>query len=58
MTPDDARAASMREFGNVTLVTQTTREVWSIWVEQLLQDLRFARAFCGTRPASVRPRFC
>ena len=40
MTPDDARAASMREFGNVTLVTQTTREVWSIWVEQLLQDLR------------------
>jgi predicted permease len=42
MDPDEARADAMREFGNVALVAQTTREVWS-WsaVEQLLQDLRF-----------------
>ena len=40
--PDAARAAALREFGNVPLVRQTTREVWS-WtaVEHLLQDLRF-----------------
>ncbi len=42
MTPDDARAAATREFGNVILVRQTTREVWS-WtrVEHCLQDVRF-----------------
>jgi predicted permease len=42
VAPEEARADAMREFGNVALVTQTTREVWS-WtvVEQLLQDLRF-----------------
>lgn len=42
MTPDDARAAAMREFGNVILVRETTREVWS-WtrVEHVVQDVRF-----------------
>ena len=42
MTPDEAPAAATREFGNVLLVRQTTREVWS-WtrVEQCLQDVRF-----------------
>ena len=42
MAPDEARAAAMREFGNVPLVQQTTREGWSwTWLEQLLQDVRF-----------------
>ena len=42
MTPDDARAAATREFGNVLLVRETTREVWS-WtrVEHCLQDVKF-----------------
>ena len=42
LTPDEARAAANREFGNVLLVRQTTREVWS-WtrLEQWLQDARF-----------------
>src|SRR6202171_2851177 len=32
----------MRKFGNVTRVKEDTREVWSfIWLEQLLQDIRF-----------------
>ena len=40
--PEDARLAAMREFGNVPLVQQSVREVWSwTWLEQLLQDLRF-----------------
>jgi len=42
---DEARRAAEREFGNVPLVAQTTRDMWSwIRLEQCLQDLRF-----GTR---------
>lgn len=42
LTPDEARAAATREFGNVLLVRETTREVWS-WtrVEHCLQDMKF-----------------
>lgn len=42
MPPDQARAAAMRDFGNVMLVRQTTREVWS-WTraEHVLQDVKF-----------------
>ena len=29
LAPDEARAAALREFGNVPLIQQTTREVWS-----------------------------
>jgi putative ABC transport system permease protein len=42
MTPEDARAAAQRAFGNVARVTEQTREVWSIvWLEQLWQDIRY-----------------
>ena len=42
MSPDEARRAAMLKFGNVSRVTEDTREVWSlIWLEQLLQDLRY-----------------
>src|SRR5688572_9873132 len=42
LSPDAARAAALREFGNGARNEQTTREVWS-WtrLEQLWQDLRF-----------------
>lgn len=41
-TPDQARNAARREFGNVGLIKQVTREMWG-WasLEQLLQDLRY-----------------
>ena len=43
MSPEDAHYAAMRKFGNVTRVKEETREVWiSVWLEQLLQDVRFA----------------
>ena len=43
MTPEEARYAAMRKFGNVTRVKEDTREVWStVWLERLGQDLRFA----------------
>jgi predicted permease len=42
MSPEDARFAAMRKFGNVARVKEETWEVWSIvWLEQLLQDVRF-----------------
>ncbi|HEY2119304.1 MAG TPA: ABC transporter permease [Candidatus Acidoferrum sp.] len=42
MSPEEARHAALRKFGNVTRVKEDTREVWNIvWLEQLLQDIRF-----------------
>jgi predicted permease len=43
MPPKEARYAALRKFGNVRRVKEDTREVWSfVWLEQLLQDFRFA----------------
>ena len=40
--PDEARANALREFGNVGLVKEITREMWSAAsLERLGQDLRF-----------------
>jgi predicted permease len=42
MSPEEARYAAMRKFGNLTRVKEDTREVWSIvWLEQLFEDVRF-----------------
>ena len=42
MSPEEARHAAMRKFGNVTRVMEDTRAVWSfVWVEELLQDIRY-----------------
>jgi predicted permease len=42
-SPEQARIAAMREFGNVALIEDVTRETWG-WVrlERLGQDLRYA----------------
>jgi putative ABC transport system permease protein len=41
MTPEEARYASFRKFGNITRMKEETSEVWSfVWLEQLLQDIR------------------
>ena len=43
MSPEDARSAALRAFGNVVRVKEDTRAVWiSVWLEQLGQDVRFA----------------
>ena len=41
--PDEARAAALREFGNVPLIEDVTRETWG-WVrlERLLQDVGYS----------------
>jgi predicted permease len=43
LTPQQARYAAHKDFGNVTLIRETTREVWG-WgsAERLIQDLRYA----------------
>ena len=43
MSPEDARAAARRDFGNVPLIRELTRETWG-WgpAERLLQDIRSA----------------
>ena len=41
MSPEEARYAALRKFGNVTRIKEETREVWSfVWLEQLWQDVR------------------
>jgi len=40
---DDARAAARRRFGNVALVKEDSREMWTFtWMETLWQDFRYA----------------
>jgi putative ABC transport system permease protein len=41
-TAEQARAAATREFGNVPLVKEVTRDMWGYrWLETLLQDVRY-----------------
>jgi predicted permease len=52
MSPEDARAAALRAFGNVTRVKEDTRAVWIwVWLEQLGQDVRFALRLLRKTPA-------
>jgi putative ABC transport system permease protein len=50
-SPDAARAAARREFGNVGLVKETTRDVWGwVWIERLAQDVRYGLRMMGRSP--------
>ena len=43
LSPEAARFASRKQFGNLTSAQEACRETWSIaWVENLWQDLRYA----------------
>jgi len=51
MTPEEARYAAVRKFGNVTRMKEETREVWSVvWLQQLLEDLRFGLRLLRKNP--------
>jgi predicted permease len=52
-TPEHARASVLREFGNVVLVEEVTRDMWgSSWFETLLQDANY-----GIRQLKRNPGF-
>src|ERR1700746_3258837 len=51
MTPEEARYAAVRKFGNVTHIKEETRDVWSFaWLEQLLEDVRFGLRLLRKNP--------
>lgn len=42
-SPDAARQAALRDFGNVGMVAEVTRDQWGLsWLEQALKDIRYA----------------
>jgi len=42
MSPENARYAAVRKFGNITRVKEDTRRVWGfVWLEELWQDVRY-----------------
>jgi predicted permease len=53
MTPEKARHAAMRTFGNLNLVQEDARRTWGwMWFEQFAQDLQF-----GARSLRKSPGF-
>jgi putative ABC transport system permease protein len=51
MSPEEARYAALRKFGNVTRVKEDTWEVWSfVWLEQLWQDIRYGLRMLAKNP--------
>lgn len=51
LAPTDARNAARRNFGNVTLAREDTREVWGwIWLNRFAQDLRYALRMMAKNP--------
>ena len=51
MSPEEARFAALRKFGNLTRVKEDTREIWSfVWLEELFQDIRYALRTLAKNP--------
>jgi putative ABC transport system permease protein len=51
MTPEAARAAARRKFGNTTRIAEDTWSVWhAVWLDRLLQDARYAFRVLSRNP--------
>jgi len=54
MSPEEARRAARRHFGNVTQTREDSRQFWGFrWLDELGQDLRFAFRSFGKNPGST-----
>ncbi|HSP94092.1 MAG TPA: ABC transporter permease, partial [Thermoanaerobaculia bacterium] len=52
-TPAEAASNARREFGNVGLVKEITREIWGgLWLERLVQDVGFGFRMLRRNPGS------
>ena len=51
MSPDEARSAALRKFGNILMAREKSREVWGwVWAERLWQDIRYSVRQLGRSP--------
>ena len=51
LSPEEARAAATRSFGNEPLLKEDSREVWGWrWLDDLFQDLRFSTRLLAKTP--------
>ena len=51
LAPEEARRRAFLKFGNVAQVKEETRGVWTlVWLEQFMQDLRFAARMLRKSP--------
>src|SRR5215475_3217835 len=55
MSPEEARHAARKKFGNLLLAADESRKIWGgEWLERVLQDIRYAvRTLCGAPAYSV-----
>ena len=50
-SPNEARLAARREFGNETLARETTRDMWGWrWLGDFMQDVRYGVRLLGKNP--------
>jgi putative ABC transport system permease protein len=50
-SPEDARFAARRAFGNITRIREEARAIWTtVWLDQAHQDLRHALRMCARTP--------
>ncbi|MBB5061603.1 putative permease [Granulicella aggregans] len=59
MPPEAARQAARKKFGNVLLAAEQSREIWGgLWLERMLQDLRYAVRSLSGAPAYTVALLC